>query len=134
MKKIAICLGMFALSTTIAATAMAETSSFTPFLSISDAQKYCPATTNLVFTPNSPVQYSVGTVSGIFNGVKFANQNPNPATSPKAVDSSGNIQGVQFRDSNGTYGYISGNAITCLYSYPAFNNGMVMLTMRGIAS
>jgi hypothetical protein len=133
MKKSIINLSAIVLSG-ITITAAAETSAFTPFLTLQDAEKYCPPTTNLVFTPANPTPNSAGIITGIENGLKFTNESPNPALSPKSMNPSGDIQGVQFRDDDGSFGYISGNAITCLYSYPGFTGVTVMLTMRGMAS
>lgn len=127
MKNIFSCAAFLAISL-ISTSALAA---FTPFITISQAEQYCPLVTGLTFTATNPkVPNSAGTISGNFNNIGFKNQMPNPALSPKDMDMNGIIQNVSFREDNNMYGYNSNNVISCFYSYTGFTGINVYLVMR----
>lgn len=106
---------------------------FTTFDSIEVAEEYCPATYNLVFTPTNPsVVNSAGVIDGSLDPSSyFKNYTPNPAPAPLSMTSSGSIQNVTFRESDGIYGYISGTQVSCFYWYPMFTGTQTALIMQG---
>ncbi len=106
------------------------------FTTIAEAQKYCPplsaANYDLYFKPNNPVvPNSAGVISGTSqSGVSFSSGNTQ--LQPLNWDiATGIVQDAQFRSVSGNYGYISGNQITCYYSYTSFNNVLVNLILQG---
>jgi hypothetical protein len=106
---------------------------FTTFTSIEMAEEYCPPIYNLVFTPTNPsVVNGSGVIEGSLNPDSyFKNYTPNPAPAPLSLSSSGDIQDVTFRESDGIYGYISGTQVSCFYWYPMFTGTQTALIMQG---
>lgn len=101
-----------------------------PFTTLEQAEQYCPPINALTFTPNSSsVPHSAGNITGT-NQLAFASVPVNAALSPKNLDSNGFVTDVQFRSSNGIYGYSSNNVITCLYAYPTFTDAAYALVLR----
>src|SRR5580692_11198650 len=97
-------------------------SEFTPFTTLERAQQHCPAANALIFTASHPtLPNSKGTVSGN-NRVSFTSIPVNSAAKPQQVNQRNVIANVQFRNTDGIYGYLSNNMITCLYDYPTFLN------------
>jgi len=124
---------LFILSSIFSAPTFALTT-FTPFISIEQAELYCPNVAALTFTQTNPqIHNGAGTISGNYNNVSFANltSGSNQMLHPKEVATNGLIAGAQFRDANGMFGYISGDMITCLYQYTGFTGVDVALVMRG---
>jgi len=104
-------------------------SDFTKFTTIEQAEQYCPALNGLTFTSNDPSNpKSVGSIEGN-NHVVFVNVSPAPH--PLNMDTNGVITDAQFRKVGEIYGYISGNTVTCLYSYTSIFNTTYNLIMRG---
>jgi hypothetical protein len=101
------------------------------FKTIVEAQQYCPPINGLTFTVNNPkIPYSLGSITGV-NRVTFASLPHKKAIYPKNINSSGLILDAQFRSTDGIYGYITNNVITCLYYYTGFTGGRTYLVMRG---
>jgi hypothetical protein len=128
MKKI---LSIFSLLCAGAISPAFAANDFIPFLTIEQAEQYCPAVNSLTFTPNNPtVPNSAGAVTGN-KGIAFENIPAKKATRPWSMDASGLILGVSFRDADGMYGYSSNNVITCLYSYTNVFDWKYNLVLRG---
>lgn len=105
-------------------------SSYTPFNNMYQAAVYCPPVSGLTFTPANPnTTNSQGTISGTKSPASF--KSPGFVMHPKNIEENGKVQNVSFREANGIYGYISGNKITCLYSYPGFTGVNVALILEG---
>jgi hypothetical protein len=66
------------------------------------------------------------------NGVNFVNVET-PAQYPQNMSPANIIQGAQFRNAGGVYGYIVNGVISCLYTYPGYLNTFY-LVMRSTSS
>lgn len=104
------------------------------FYTLDMALKYCPEpTTGLTFKPTNPtVPNSVGMVYGNQASNNF--QSTQQTTHPKTLTPDNVIVDTRFRTvtepGGDAYGYISGNSISCFYSYPTFNDVSYALIMR----
>jgi hypothetical protein len=117
----------------LAAFAANSAFAFTPFTTIAQAEQYCPALDNLTFKPVNPSNpHSIGTINGEKKNINF--KSDSGAMHPKYLDANNIIQDVQFRNTNGIYGYISGNNTVCLYSYPGFTGVSVALILEGYSN
>lgn len=117
------------ISASVLSSAFAATNTFMPITTLDEANRYCPSTGALSFSPNNPsIPNSAGTVIGT-NQINFASIPERKAIFPKNMQ--GNlIIGVEFREANGMYGYISNDVVTCLYSYTGFTGNQFALTIR----
>lgn len=100
---------------------------FTPFTTIDQARVYCPAENTLSFKANNSGSNSAGIITG--TNQKVFSSFPGKVTRPKNLNQN-IITDAQFRNDSGNYGYISGPAITCFYSYTTFNNARYSLVLR----
>lgn len=106
------------------------------FDTLEKAQMYCPANNALRFIAVDPyLPNSKGVITGTnrinFESYVAANNPPKFVIQPKKMDSSGLILDSQFRNVDGIYGYISGNIVTCLYTYTSIADVQAVLGMRG---
>ncbi len=104
------------------------------FTTIDQAQQYCPAPSSLLFTQKKPKEHNGnGLVTGSINGIQFTSMVEGEkayVTHPQCTGLSCTIADAQFRNDK-VYGHISGNFITCFYSYNRYNVGQYHLTMQG---
>ena len=103
----------------------------TTFTTITQALQYCPTNSQLLFISNNPrLPDSQGNVTGKNASVSFTMITS--AIHPQSLTSENIIANAQFRNVDGYYGYISGNQITCLYTYPGFTGVSVGLILQGM--
>lgn len=93
------------------------------FETIQQAQQFCPAINSL------QSGYS-GKIYG-YKHISFENESPSFAPTPAKVDQNNIIQDVQFRKEGRFYGWEWADEITCFYSYPSKDGGLVQLVMTG---
>lgn len=104
---------------------------FIPFKTVEQAQQYCPATNALTFIPNIPtLETSGGAIIGK-NRIAFESFPSKSAMRPKNMDPNHVILDAHFRSAEGMYGYISNEAVTCLYSYTSRIDTTYLLALRG---
>lgn len=127
-----IILSTFVISGFFAQTALAQDPIY--FTTLEQAQKYCPPLTaknyDLIFKPSSSAPNSAGIIYGTSqNNVRFSSGS---TIQPLNWDSlgSGLIYDAKFRTVDGNYGYISGNQITCYYSYQGFTGVIVNVNLK----
>src|SRR5580704_6711437 len=126
MKKILSIMTLLSLSFLSSILLAAKANEFIPLTTIGLTQQYCPMESRLIFNPNNLTPNSAGTITG-HNQVAFESIPTKTAIHPKNIDMNNLITGVQFRNADGLYGYISNDVVTCLYSYKGFTNTQVAL-------
>jgi hypothetical protein len=101
------------------------------FDTIQEAEKYCPATNNLVFHfIKGPMFNPLGIISGEHKGIPFTATRKTYVPDTLYGNSIGKIDFIQV---NGSFGSLVNNKITCHYVYPArtVNIPQIFVTLEG---
>lgn len=100
---------------------------------LAQAEANCPSINNLLFTQLNPIiSNGAGNITGTMNGVNFFTNNP--VVHPQNLTPNNMVVNAQFRYSAAIsgYGYISGNNIVCLYSYPTFTGASYQFILQTV--
>lgn len=122
---------LMALAITVFSPSLFAESAFIPFTTLQQAQQFCPPLNGLYFTSNNVVlPHSKGSIVGN-NRISFESTPHAAALHPKNINTNGLILDVTFRSTEGGYGYLSNNTVTCFYSYTTFIDTPYTLVLRG---